>query len=112
MGGPRDVDLLPFRDVIDALQSPTELSALGGEVSNILLFVPLGATLALRGLPIGKTAISAFALSAAVELSQLLYVSGRTASVDDLVLNTLGAVLGHVMLSSWAPSAGARPQDT
>ena len=112
MGGAHEVELLPFRDVVEALKSPIDLSALEGEVFNILLFVPLGAALAVRGLAIGRTAISAFALSAAVEISQLLYVSGRTASTDDLVLNTVGAVLGHVMLSTLAPRARARPQDT
>jgi glycopeptide antibiotics resistance protein len=98
-----DVELLPLNDIGEALTPPFDTARLLTETANILLFVPLGIVLGLRGFPIGKTAVVALALSAAVEFAQLLVVSGRTTSVDDVLLNTLGAVLGHVCLSRCLP---------
>jgi VanZ family protein len=107
-GAPDDVDLFPFADIVEALEPPVDTSVLLGAASNILLFLPFGAALALRGLSSGKTALSGLVLSAAIELSQLLFISGRTASVDDLLLNALGAVLGHVLASPWMPPPETR----
>ena len=78
-------------------------------VANILLFLPFGASLGLRGFSIRKTALYGFVLSAAVEGAQLLFVSGRTTSLDDVLLNSLGAVLGGALVSRYARArAGAR----
>ena len=38
-----------------------------------------------------------------MEVAQLL-VPGRTTSVDDLLLNTLGALLGHLLVGAWLRS--------
>ena len=98
----KEVQLLPLGDIVEALMPPVDAARLLAETANILLFVPFGAVLVLRGFRIGKTAVIGFALSAAVECAQLL-VSGRTTSVDDLLLNTLGAVLGYALLSRCLP---------
>jgi VanZ family protein len=99
-----EIQLLPFSDVVEALLPPVDPARLLTETANILLFVPLGAVLGLRGYRLGTTAAIGLALSAAVEFAQLLLVSGRTTSVDDLLLNTLGAVLGSLALSRWLPA--------
>jgi glycopeptide antibiotics resistance protein len=101
MGGPDEVELLPFADIAEALMPPVDTSLLLGAAYNILLFLPFGAALRLRGFRLAKTVLSGLALSAAVEASQLLFISGRTTSIDDLVLNAMGAVLGYVLLSPW-----------
>ena len=98
MGGPQEVELLPLGGIVEALMPPVDTLVLLGAVSNILLFLPFGAALALRGFPIGRIGLSGLALSTVVEASQLLVVSGRTAAVDDLLFNVLGAVLGYVVL--------------
>ncbi len=95
-----DLELVPLSEIVDAVTPPFEL-LLVESVLNVLLFVPFGAALALRRLSLGRTVVAAVALSAAVELGQLLVVPGRTTSVDDLLLNTTGALVGHVLLSSW-----------
>ncbi len=96
------VQLVPFREVIHAFETPVDWSTLLATVANVVLFMPLGAALNMRRLTLGKTALLALALTICVEGAQLLFVSGRTTSVDDVVLNTLGAVLGHALLLGWS----------
>ena len=76
--------------------------------ANVLLFMPFGAALRLRGLSIRMTALSGFVLSAAVECAQWRFVPGRTTSLDDVVLNTFGAVLGHALLTQALRGTRAR----
>lgn len=104
----QDVRLVPLRDIVEASTPPVDTKLLAETVLNVVLFLPFGAALGARGLSIGTTVLAAFVLSVAVELAQWLVVSGRTTSVDDLLQNTLGALLGHVILSAWtAATAGA-----
>lgn len=89
----QQVNLVPFSD------GP---SALGGVSLNVLMFVPLGLLVpalwprASRLLPVASFG---FALSLAIELSQLL--NNRATDVDDLVANTLGAVAGFMIYALW-----------
>ena len=66
---------------------------------NIALFMPLGAALALRGRRSSSIAAVAGLLSAAIELSQF-YIPGRDPSLSDIVSNTLGGVLGALLVRS------------
>jgi VanZ like family len=66
---------------------------------NAMLFLPLGAALGALGFRIRTTVLVAFSLSALVETSQL-FIPGRTTSVNDLLLNTLGALLGRLLVSA------------
>jgi hypothetical protein len=67
---------------------------------NLLLFAPLGAALALRGLRRGPTVLLAAALSLAVESAQL-FVPGRSPALFDVIGNAGGALAGHA-LAGWA----------
>jgi glycopeptide antibiotics resistance protein len=91
--------LVPFHEILHALTSPHHLPAI---VANILLFVPFGAALCLRGMSLRMTALTGFLLTSCVEGAQLLLVSGRTTSVDDVILNTLGVILGYALLTRWS----------
>ena len=69
-----------------------------GFVLNILIFLPIGFMLPLlfNGFHrFTKTFAAGFLLSLAIEVSQLF--KHRTTDVDDLIANTLGAVLGWVL---------------
>lgn len=71
---------------------------------NLLLFIPLGILLPLvwRRLRFWKGIQIAIALSCSIELLQFLSMawgSYRTADVNDVVLNVLGACLGLVLVS-------------
>jgi VanZ family protein len=71
-------------------------------LANVALFVPL-ALLLCRALPaVRRRAVwlVCVAGSAGVELVQLLFLPGRTASVVDVVTNSTGAAIG-VVLDRW-----------
>jgi VanZ like protein len=81
---------------------------------NILLFMPLGAGLALMRVKGSRVAVVAFAISTFIETSQLLVIYGRTCSVGDIVMNTIGGVVGAACVAHWrtltrpSPLSGAR----
>jgi glycopeptide antibiotics resistance protein len=100
---PHDVRLVPLSDIGDAFTPSLDGSLLLEDVLNILLFVPLGAALGLRGVSLGKSVLTALALSSGVELAQAIIVTGRTTSVDDVLLNTLGVVVGHAVSALVVP---------
>jgi glycopeptide antibiotics resistance protein len=96
------VEVSELGDVLEAFsESETQflLDFVLEAAANILLFVPLGAALSYRRLSLGKTATYGFVVSTAVEGAQWLLIPGRTTSLDDIVLNTLGTVIGHVLLT-------------
>lgn len=67
--------------------------------ANVLLFVPLGALVALI---IGRGywwvgAAAGLLISCAIELAQLLFLPGRYATPADVLANTIGAVLGALL---------------
>lgn len=70
-------------------------------VGNVLLFVPFGVlvglVLRLRRWP--WVLLLGSATSAAIELSQLLFLPSRFATVQDWVLNTLGTAVGLAALA-------------
>ncbi len=107
-GGDNVIQVADLGGIVEAFRhSDTTflLSFLLEAAANTLLFVPFGAALfLLRGFSIGKTALYGFVLSAAVEGTQWLFISGRTTSLDDVVLNTLGAVLGQALMSRVMPA--------
>jgi len=85
--GSNSVELHPFGDfrTTDA-------------VANLLLFVPLGASLCLRQWRFGTATAIGAAFSASIELAQLL-IPGRTTSVDDVILNAIGTALGWAIVA-------------
>lgn len=65
---------------------------------NVLLFLPLGAGLAGLGRSLRFTAAAAFLTSVTVELLQLTVVTGRDASLSDVLTNTGGGILGWTLI--------------
>jgi VanZ family protein len=64
---------------------------------NIILFLPLGVGLALFGIRTKNAVIWMFALSALIETAQFFVISGRDATVGDVLTNTLGGTLGFAI---------------
>ena len=67
--------------------------------ANIVMFVPAGLLVALM-LPSRRWWLALFivpALSIAIELTQAIFLSSRFATVNDVVANSLGAVLGILL---------------
>lgn len=89
--------------VVDAVTAPLLLWIPVGEaerVLNTLLFVPLGAAIALvlsrRAWPVAI--VVGFALSATVEYAQLS-IPGRVPDRDDVLWNTVGAAIGVIAVA-------------
>jgi hypothetical protein len=68
-------------------------------LNNVLLFVPLGAGLLLRGMAPRSVVALGSLISLAIELLQLLVIPGRDASLSDVLTNTLGIWLGAILAS-------------
>jgi hypothetical protein len=64
---------------------------------NIILFIPLGVGLRLRGASIRRAAATAFLVSLFVEGWQNFVVSGRDPTISDVLTNTTGGTLGATM---------------
>ena len=88
---PNQVNVVPFAGGITM-----------GTVLNAVMFVPLGFLLPLmwrRGARLAPVVGFGFAFSLAIELTQLL--NNRTTDIDDLLMNTLGALVGFVLFKLW-----------
>jgi hypothetical protein len=71
---------------------------LADAIVNVILFVPLGAGLALLGTRVRGAVLGGALASALVEFAQLTVIPGRDPSVGDLLFNTLGTVAGYGVL--------------
>ncbi len=105
--GEPSVNLRPFSDLFRALDLSRSYVgiAVGNLLGNVLLFLPLGLALALRyrgiGL-LGSVAVGA-GLSFAVEAWQAVSGTGRNADVTDVLMNTLGVAIGHIVMRAFGP---------
>jgi glycopeptide antibiotics resistance protein len=95
--GSRHANLVPFREIARSLTVHVSEYGLLNFWGNIVAFVPVGA-LALLSFPRNwrRAWLVAWAggaaLSAVLEISQ--YVVGRSADIDDVILNAVGVGLG------------------
>jgi len=92
--------LVPFDNLVLELQW-APLGTLGDLFGNVLLFVPLGFLLPLL-VPVVRRWWQVLGVGAgvslAIELYQLAWPGVRKASVNDVLMNALGALLGFVAL--------------
>ena len=92
-----NVSLVPFADVLSILRAnggAGNYLQIGG---NILLFMPLGFLLPFfwQGWRNAKLVVGfGIAMSLFIELNQMF--NSRATSIDDLILNTIGAAIGFV----------------
>jgi hypothetical protein len=110
-GGPRRVHLVPLRDLAAQLAGDpgTAVAQVGG---NLLVFAALGffAPIRLAALanPLRLAALGA-ASSVVVEVTQYALDLGRVSSVDDVLLNALGAMLAGLASRRWWQDDVTRP---
>jgi glycopeptide antibiotics resistance protein len=100
---PVPVNLVPLLPLVGALQADPGWT-LVNIVGNVALYGPLGIGLAWRfGLRTAWIVATAAAASIAVETWQAVSGGQRTSDIDDVLLNTAGALLG-----SWLVMIAAR----
>lgn len=77
-------------------------------VGNVVVFIPFGVFLPrlfTRCRNLFLTVLLSLELSLAVEITQLLSKVGRF-DVDDLLLNTVGGLLGYILAMIWTDARG------
>lgn len=81
-------------------------------VSNVLLFAPLGASLAGCGWRLRRVLLGGVVLSLCVETLQSFGIPPqRSPSVSDLLTNATGALLGALLLRHWRRLLAPSPHD-
>ena len=111
LGGSRTgVNLVPFRGIAEQLGNVNSAVGAMNIVGNVLMFAPAGFLAALAlGWGVRRTTLAGLALSVAIEVTQLTL--GRSADVDDVILNTAGAAAGAALamaaLAAVAPAVVA-----
>jgi glycopeptide antibiotics resistance protein len=102
--------LVPVWNLVTRLRDGDRaLAILGGAAGNVALFLPLGFLLPLlmpRLDRLWRTVGAGFALSTAIELTQLAFPGVRRSDVNDVLMNTLGTALGFL---AWRLAARVRP---
>lgn len=93
------LELIPFVDVLKVLSDVNTpgLGVFANIAGNVLMFVPLGVLLPLFWpwfSSLRRTVLWGFGMSVSIELIQM--ISGGVTSVDDVLLNTLGALVGYL----------------
>ena len=83
--------------VVNLRDGDRVMATLAGAAGNVALFLPFGFLLPLLAPRMDRwwrTVGAGFALSAAIELTQLAFPGLRRPDVNDVLMNTLGAALG------------------
>jgi glycopeptide antibiotics resistance protein len=101
--------LVPIWNLVVNLRDGDRVMAtVAGAAGNVALFLPLGFVLPLlapRLDRLWRTVGVGFALSSAIELSQVAFPGVRRADVNDVLANTLGTALGFL---AWRLAARVR----
>lgn len=102
--GDGGVQLIPLRDLIDVLRGD---DAVVQVVGNLLAFAAIGffapirfTLISARWAPLVVAGIVA-GLSVVVEVLQFVFQLGRVSSIDDVLVNTIGAVLASLLSARW-----------
>ncbi|WZH38944.1 MAG: VanZ family protein [Microbacterium enclense] len=112
-GGAGGLQFVPFRDLLRVLAGDDAVVQL---VGNLLVFAALGFFFPVRfrlGRPsmvVPIVTLVAAALSAVLEMLQLVLHLGRVTSVDDVIVNAAGAAIASLLSIAWWRSRRA-PHD-
>jgi glycopeptide antibiotics resistance protein len=100
--GGRNYNVIPFRSIYRiAVFSPTIADPIRILLGNIVLFFPLGFLLPSIWPKVRRFTLVfciSFIVSLLIELSQFLFTH-RVANVDDVILNTLGGLIGLLVFT-------------
>lgn len=88
------IQLIPFLSIMETLQFATLRGIVNSLVMNIILFVPFGFFLYIMTRRALLTTVFACLMSISIEVLQYVLPIGRISNVDDVILNTLGGIIG------------------
>lgn len=93
-----EISFIPFRGIIEMLKGGLTLHTIINILGNIIMFMPMGFLLPLLFSNLDslkKTVAIGFGTSLLIEFTQLFLL--RSTDIDDLILNTLGTMLGYLV---------------
>ena len=92
-------NFIPFKEIFRYNISSSLF--LKNVIGNILLFIPFGifVTYYVKSKKIYPTLFLSILVSISIEFAQS--VIGRTADIDDIILNTVGGILGYFLYCCW-----------
>ncbi len=97
-GAYHSINLIPFKTISGYISSSASIGdiSLANVLGNILLFVPMGILLPVvfKGCRRWFQVIPAGA-AASIVIESIQYFFGRSADIDDVILNTLGTAAGY-----------------
>ncbi len=96
------LNLIPFKFITESWDMGAR-KQLTQTIANILMFMPLGFIfpVAFMGMrTFAKTTVCMLVFSFLIELVQ--YFIGRSADVDDLILNTVGGIIGYFIFYAFS----------
>lgn len=102
------LNVIPFKFITESWDMGTR-KQLTQIIANVLMFMPLGFIFPVafpRMRAFAKNAVCMLSFSFLIELVQ--YFIGRSADVDDLILNTVGGVLGYLIFYAFSVRFGGR----
>lgn len=84
----------PFQSIIDTYRYATPYAFFNAIVMNVILFIPFSLFLYLISKRLIITVLISFFFSVFIEVMQYILPIGRISNVDDVILNTTGAIIG------------------
>lgn len=93
-----EISLIPFKGIVEMIQGGINTHSIINIIGNIVMFMPIGFLIPLVYDKLNsykKVVLFGFVTSLIIELTQLFLARGT--DVDDLILNTIGAVLGYLV---------------
>lgn len=94
----RLLNLVPFKTIVqqlgDAFNGNFQFSPILNLAANFVLFIPMPVLIRLSNKKIGNLSALLITFVCVVLVEGIQYFTGRTADIDDVILNMLGAVAG------------------
>lgn len=99
MGNKHEINIIPFKIIYDSYKELLDGNIyylLISFLANIIIFIPIGILLPiLYNLKDKHIILIGFCISLFIEITQLFL--NRTTDIDDLILNTLGVIIGLII---------------
>lgn len=113
LGMRRSVNIVPFVGIYNIMFHSVDLTVPIRNLGlNILLFIPIGFFLSFKKSSFKFVLLTGFLFSLFIEMVQFSIPMGRSADIDDVILNTIGTFLGYIFWklsnSKWRSIASSK----
>lgn len=91
------VQMTPFQSIMETWELATTRAVINSLLMNVILFVPFGFFLYLLSRKEFLTTVAACLMSISIEVLQFILPIGRVTNIDDVILNTVGGIIGMLL---------------